>query len=197
MLINPLDYNIKELNKLKVEKGRLLLAEPFMEDAYFKRSVVFLTEFNKDGAYGFILNKPLEIVVNDVLKDFPEFYAPVFMGGPVQTDSLFYIHTQGEHIEGSVRISDDFYWSGNFEQLKQMVIDQQIFPNEIKFFIGYSGWDYDQLNKEIEQDSWLIAENNLNSIRDLNDDNLWQNSLEAIGGKHALLAKFPENPSLN
>ena len=98
MLLNPLDYSIKDLNKLNVSKGRLLLAEPFMEDTYFKRSVVFLTEHNEEGAFGFILNKPLEITVNDVLKDFPDFFAPVFMGGPVQSDSLFYIHTQGEFI---------------------------------------------------------------------------------------------------
>ncbi len=198
MLLNPLDYKIKELNKLKPEKGRLLLAEPFMEDPYFKRSVVLLAEYNKEeGAFGFILNKPLEITVNDIIKDFPEFYAPVFMGGPVQTDSLFYMHNQGEFIENSVKICDNLYWSGNYEQLKQMINDQLIFPNEVKFFIGYSGWDYDQMLNEVEQESWIITENKYQTIRELNNDNLWHASLESLGGKYALLANFPENPSLN
>lgn len=198
MLLNPLDYKINELNKLKVKKGRLLLAEPFMEDPYFKRSVVLLSEYNKDeGAFGFILNKPLEITVNDAIRDFPEFYAPVYMGGPVQTDSLFYMHTQGEHIENSVKISDNLYWSGNYDQLKEMIKDQLIFPNEIKFFIGYSGWDFEQLQGEIEQESWIISENKHLSIQELNDENLWYSSLQSMGGKFALLSNFPENPSLN
>lgn len=197
MTINPLDYTIKELNKLSLKKGRLLLAEPFMDDPYFKRSVVLLTEHNKEGAFGFILNKPLNVKLNEVLKDFPEFNAPVFMGGPVQTDTLLFIHTQGDIIADSVKINDKLYWSGNFDQLKGLISDQQIFPNEIKFFIGYSGWDYEQLEKEVKDESWLISKNNLTSIKELNNEGLWHSSLEQMGGKHAVLSNFPENPSLN
>lgn len=197
MQLNPLDYKIKELNKLKPEKGRLLLAEPFMKDPYFKRSVVLLTEFNKEGSFGFILNKPLDVTVNDVIKEFPEFDAKVYMGGPVQTDSLFYIHNQGEFIEDSIKIANNLYWSGNYNQLKEMIIDQLIFPNEVKFFIGYSGWDYEQLINEIKQESWIIIENNYSDIKDLSNENLWYSTLQGMGGKFALLSNFPENPSLN
>lgn len=197
MTINPLDYKIKELNKLKVKKGRLLFAEPFMDDPYFKRSVVLLSEYNTEGAFGFILNKPLDIKVHEAVKDFPEFDATVYMGGPVQTDTLFFIHSQGNYIADSMSIGNGLYWSGNFEQLKLMINENQIFPNEIKFFIGYSGWDYDQLNNEIKEDSWLISENKSNNIVDLNNDNLWQDALQKMGGQYALFANFPENPSLN
>lgn len=197
MTINPLDYKIKELNKLKVKKGRLLFAEPFMDDPYFKRSVVLLSEYNEEGAFGFILNKPLEIKVSEVINDLPEFDAPVYMGGPVQTDNVFYIHTQGEYIADSISIGNGLYWSGNFEQLKFMIQENQIFPHEVKFFIGYAGWDYDQLNNEIKEDSWIISKNNCESIIDLNNDNLWQDALQKMGGQYALFANFPENPSLN
>jgi putative transcriptional regulator len=197
MIINPLDYNIKDLNKVELQKGRLLISEPFMDDPNFKRSVVLLTEHNKDGAFGFILNKPLDLKLNEVLIDFPEFDAPVFMGGPVQTDSIFYVHTQGDFIKDSLPIGGDLFWSGNFEQLKDMVQNQQIFPNEIKFFIGYSGWDYDQLNNEIQSESWIISENSIKDIDQLNDDELWYSMLRNLGGKYAMLSNFPENPSLN
>ncbi len=198
MQLNPLDYKINELNKLSPKKGRLLLAEPFMEDPYFKRSVVLLTGHNKEeGAFGFILNKSLDVTVNDVIKDFPEFDAPVYMGGPVQTDSLFYLHNQGEFIEDSIKISDNLYWSGNYNQLKQMITDQLIFPNEVKFFIGYAGWDYEQLANELKDESWIITENNYHEIHELNNDDLWYNLLQDMGGKYALLSNFPENPSLN
>ena len=196
-MTNPLDYTITELNKLKPKKGRLLIAEPFMDDPYFKRSVVLLTEHNKEGSFGLMLNKPLEIKVNDALDGFPPFNAPVFMGGPVQPDNLFYIHTQGKVIEGSVKICDNLYWSGNFQQLKQLIIDQQIFPHEIKFFIGYSGWDYQQLKNEIEDESWIISNVNSIGINELNDANLWKSTLQKMGSKYSLLSNFPEDPSLN
>jgi len=197
MTINPLDYTITGLNKLKVQKGRLLIAEPFMLDPHFKRSVVLLTEYNSKDVFGFILNKPMDITVNDVLPDFPKFDAPIFMGGPVQLDSLFYVHTQGESIEGSQHISGNLYWSGNFDQLKQLVIDQQLFPHEIKFFLGYSGWDFKQLKKEIQDESWIISQANDKSIADFIKTNSWQNTLQQMGGKHAVLSHFPEDPSMN
>lgn len=197
MMNNPLDYNIQELNILKLKKGRLLLAEPFMDDPNFKRSVVLVTEYDENGALGFIVNKPLGLQINEVLKDFPPFDDPVFMGGPVQTDSLFYIHSQGEFIEGSVPLGNNLFWSGNFDQLKALVTNNEIFPHEIKFFVGYSGWDYNQINEEIKSDSWLILENNFDGIERFNEDHLWQSTLQKTGHKHALLASFPEDPSLN
>ena len=194
---NPLDYTISELNKLAPKKGRLLIAEPFMDDLYFKRSVVLLTEYNKDGAFGFMLNKPLDITINDTIEDFPPFDAQIFMGGAVQSDSLFYIHTQGDFIEGSVKIKDNLYWSGNFDQLKQLVKDQQIFPHEIKFFIGYSGWDNEQLISEIESESWIISDIKSNQINSFNDVDLWKNTLQKMGSKFSVLSNFPEDPSHN
>lgn len=197
MTTNPLDYSIAELNTLDLAQGRLLIAEPFMNDPYFKRSVVLLTEHKKEGSLGFILNHPLNITVNDTLRDFPEFNAQIFMGGPVQTDSLFYIHTQGDIITESEHIIDNLYWSGNFEQLKDMIIDQQIFPNEIMFFVGYSGWDYPQIKNEVKANSWIISDLNSFTISDFKDEHLWKKALQKMGPKHTVLSNFPEDPSLN
>lgn len=197
MSLNPLDYSVSMLNKLKLKQGRLLIAEPFMIDPYFKRSVVLLTEHKKEGSLGFILNQPLNISINDTLKDFPTFDAPIFMGGPVQTDSLFYIHTQGEIISESEHIIDNLYWSVNFEQLKQMVANQQIFPHEVMFFIGYSGWDYHQINHEVATNSWIISDLNNFSISDFKQEHFWKKALQKMGPQYSVLSNFPEDPSLN
>ena len=135
--------------------------------------------------------------VNDLIKDFPTFDAPVFMGGPVQTDNLFYLHTQGDHIDESIKISDNLYWSGNFNQLKNMIKNNEIFPDEIKFFLGYSGWDHQQLTDELKEESWLISNIQTNHLKDLNETDLWHNTLQKISEKHAVLSNFPENTSLN
>ena len=197
MIINPLDYKISDLNVLSPKRGRVLISEPFMGDPYFKRSVVLLTEYNHEGAFGFILNKPMDIGINDVVSDFPEFDAQVFMGGPVQSDSLFYIHTQGEIISGSQHIGGNLYWAGNFDQLKEMIIDQQIFPHEIKFFIGYSGWESHQLEDELKDESWIISKVDTDNIEGIDNDDLWRNCLQDMGPKYSVLSNFPEDPSLN
>ena len=197
MLINPLDYSIAELNKIKPAKGCLLIAEPFMDDPNFKRSVVLLTEYKSEGAFGFMLNQKLDISINDVMADFPDFNASIYMGGPVDPDSLFYIHTQGKVIENSQHITDNLYWAGNFEQLKKMIVNQEIFPNEIMFFIGYSGWDFEQLAQEIKSESWLISNVQSNPIKELKQENIWKNTLKNMGSKCAAIANFPTDPSLN
>jgi putative transcriptional regulator len=197
MDVNPLDYTISALNKLKLKSGRLLIAEPFMADPHFKRSVVLLTEYSKESCLGFILNQSLDLTVNDVLIDFPTFNAPVYMGGPVSTDNLFFIHSQGEFIEGSQKINDNLWWAGNFDQLKAMIVNNEIFPHEVKFFLGYSGWDFNQLNNEVKHNSWIIADAKELTINDLSDNKLWNNTLKNMGSKYALLANFPEDPRLN
>lgn len=197
MSLNPLDYSVSMLNKLSLKQGRLLIAEPFMNDPYFKRSVVLLTEHKKEGSLGFILNQPLNITINDTLKDFPVFDAPIFMGGPVQTDSLFYIHTQGEIITESEHIIDNLYWSGNFDQLKEMINSQQIFPHEVMFFIGYSGWDFKQINNEVKNNSWIISDLNKFSIADFQQQDFWRTALQKMGSQFSMLSNFPEDPSLN
>lgn len=197
MSLNPLNYSISMLNKLSLKQGRLLIAEPFMNDPYFKRSVVLLTEHKKEGSLGFILNQPLNISINDTLKDFPIFDAPIFMGGPVQTDSLFYIHTQGDIITESEYIIDNLYWSGNFNQLKEMVANQQIFPHEVMFFIGYSGWDYLQIKDEVKNNSWIISDLNKFSITDFKQQHFWKSALQKMGTQYSMLSNFPEDPSFN
>jgi len=195
-ILDP-EAELRGILLIKPASGRLLIAEPFMDDLHFKRSVILLTEYKSEGAFGFMLNQKLEITINDVMIDFPEFDAPIYMGGPVDPDSLFYIHTKGDLIENSQHIVDNLYWAGNFDQLKTMVKNNQIRPNEIMFFIGYSGWDFTQLAQEIKSESWLISKVGSNPIINLKEKNIWKNTLEKMGGKCATLASFSEDPSLN
>jgi len=184
-------------NNLKPAKGRILLSEPFMGDYYFGRSVILLAEHNDEGSFGIILNKPVSAGFNEVLKDFPEFNAPLYLGGPVETNSLFYIHTLGESLEGAVEILDGLYWGGEIEMLKEMILLNTVKPKDIRFFIGYSGWAADQLGTELKRNSWVITRAPRNKLMKMDPLNLWGDLLDKMGDTYKYWSKFPIDPNMN
>jgi len=184
-------------NNLKPTKGKILISEPFLIDYYFKRSVVLLAEHNEEGSFGLILNKPVDLPLNDVLQDFPHFEAKVFLGGPVKTDSLYFIHTLGEKIENSLEISEGLFWGGDIELIKEMIVIGKIKPKEIKFFVGYSGWISKQLEGELARNSWLVANIKAKQVMDSVPEVLWKESLRKLGGVYSYWPNFPSDPGLN
>lgn len=178
-------------------QGTLLVSEPFLLDSYFKRAVVLLSEHDDKGTLGFILNKPTDVKLNDAVEDFPEFDVPLYFGGPVETDTLFYIHTLGKTLEGSKEIIRGLWWGGNYDQLKFLIDTKQIIPNQIRFYAGYSGWEPKQLDSELKEKSWLVSNATLKFTFFDNAKLLWSSVLRSMGSEFAILANFPEDPSLN
>lgn len=185
-----------DINK-NIERGKLLVSEPFLSDPYFKRSVVLLSEHNNDGSIGFILNKPTDIKLNEAIRDFPILDSNLYFGGPVQTDSLQYIHKLGDKLEGSKEVMKGVFWGGNFENLKMLIDTKQVSPEEIRFFVGYSGWQPNQLEDEIKEKSWIIAPSTNQFAFFDHPKKLWGDVLRSLGQEFSILANFPEDPSLN
>jgi putative transcriptional regulator len=144
-------------NKQLARQGRVLISEPFLNDTYFKRSVVLLTEHSDEGSVGFVLNKPVDLSVTEVINDFPDIDTEVSIGGPVNTNTIHYIHTLGDTIPNSVKILDNLYWGGDFEVIKDMISTGLIKGSEIRFFLGYAGWSPKQLENELSENAWLIS----------------------------------------
>ncbi len=197
MKFDPFKISISELNNKTAQKGLVLVSEPFMGDDYFKRSVVYLVEHNKEGTIGFMLNKPMEIKVKDLFSDFPDFDSTVFLGGPVQAQNLFYIHTRGDIIRNSIPLGNGLFWDGDFEDLKIQIGAGKIQADEIKFFLGYSGWGETQLDEEIKENSWFIQTASKDQILKENASNLWKEIIQSAERRVSLMADFPEDPSLN
>ena len=192
-----IDFFSIENNKI-ARQGRVLISEPFLNDTYFKRSVVLLTEHSEEGSVGFVLNKPVDLSVNDVLADFPEVDAEISIGGPVNTNTIHYIHTLGERITNSVRVLDNLYWGGDFDVLKNLLMQGAIQSNQIRFFLGYAGWSPKQLEGELSENAWLVSEMKSEHIMQGPDDNLWRDILRKSGNKkYRTWVNFPENPSMN
>ncbi len=184
-------------NNVRPEPGKILISEPFMFDYYFKRSVVLLAEHNEEGSFGVIINKPMSVKFNDVIKNFPNFDSKIYLGGPVKTDSLFFIHTMGEEIEDSMPIIKGLYWGGDLEIVKEMIVLNRLNPENIRFYIGYSGWMPKQLEMELKRDSWVVSDIDVDSVMFANPDYLWKNTLEKLGGQYKLWTNFPTEPTLN
>jgi putative transcriptional regulator len=184
-------------NNIAPQKGRVLIAEPFLSGDYFGRSVVLLVAYSNKGAVGFILNKKVDIPIQDAFPDFPEFDADVYLGGPVSTDSVYYIHKLGKQIPGSIHVLGDLYWGGDFNVLKRDIENGRIDPNDIRFFIGYSGWDAGQLENELKEDSWLVTDVDPQIVMQDLENNSWFDFVKKAGARYTVWENFPENPSLN
>lgn len=194
---SEIDYFKIEANHVAPEQGNILIAEPFLADNYFKRSIVYLVGHGTEGSVGFILNKPVSMKIVDLIPDFPSNDFSLSLGGPVSPNTIHYIHTLGDIIPDSVRVKDDIYWSGDFDVVKQLIAAKKINKSQIRFFIGYSGWSPGQLENEIDQNSWLIHHSNNNFIMKNDKEHAWSKILYDLGGKYIMWANSPENPSMN
>ncbi len=182
----------------QIRKGALLIAEPsLIGDVSFNRSVVLVADHNKDGSVGFILNKPLEYNIIDLVPDINADFT-IYNGGPVEQDNLYFIHNVPHLIQDSIEISDGIYWGGNFELTKELINNGKIKNKNIRFFLGYSGWSGKQLEEELDANSWIIIENeDQNCILEKSSKEFWKQKLEKLGGEYLIWSNAPENPFLN
>lgn len=188
---------MKAAETKKPNRGSLLLSEPFLRDPNFSRTVVLLTEHNDEGSIGFILNRPIAHKIHEIVDDFPRLDAQVFMGGPVQRDSLHYIHRIAALAEDGDEIAPGVYWGGNFEQLKHLIRLGTVQPDDIRFFVGYSGWAPKQLEDEMQMKSWIVSNGGNQFAFGNSGEGLWSEILLAMGGKYKAMAHYPTDPSLN
>ncbi len=187
----------KYRNKIKPEKGRLLISEPFLPDPNFERTVVLLCEHNEEGSFGFVLNKPSILKVKEVMEDITELDNLVFIGGPVEQDTLHFIHRNATLIN-AVKVFDHIYWGGAFEDLMILCETHQITSKDIRFFLGYSGWGPGQLETELDQNSWIVCDYVTDQLLfETGSEIMWRKALENMGGRFSMYSNYPVDPRLN
>lgn len=180
------------------KKGDLLISEPFLPDPNFERSVILICEHNHEGSLGFVLNKPIEYHLGDVIEEVNGFESKLYRGGPVQEDTLHFIHKAGQLVDDTVAVSDGIYWGGNFNQLLSMINTRQVEASDFIFFVGYSGWAPGQLEEELKENSWIVyPQASTYDVFDSSPAHLWRKVLNNMGGKYKMLSNYPIDPRLN
>ena len=175
-----------------------MVSEPFLPDPNFERTVILVCEHNDQGSFGFVLNKPSLLKLQDVMDDIDGFDALIYIGGPVQQDTLHFLHRIGDRLEGGEPINNEVQWGGNFEQLKILIQEGQVDEKDIVFFLGYSGWEEGQLMGEINEKSWIVHKSaKPDQVFDKNPNSLWRDVLKEMGGKYKMISNYPIDPRLN
>lgn len=177
--------------------GILLIAEPFLKDPNFLRTVILLCEHQPEGSFGLVLNKQIEQTLGELIDDLEGYNLPVYYGGPVQMNTIHFLHQYPNLIPESIEIGDGIYWGGNFESMAALIKSKSLELDKIKFFIGYSGWGDGQLTTELDEKSWLTVSANRKLVFNTQYDEIWKGSLQELGGEYEMMINFPIDPRLN
>ena len=177
--------------------GILLIADPFLKDPNFLRTVVFLCDHQQEGSFGFVLNKKYEHTLDELVSGAEGLKLPVYFGGPVQMDTIHFLHQLPDKIPGGHEITDGIFWGGNFETAIEQIRIGKIDKNKIRFFIGYSGWGNGQLAEEMNEKSWLTVMANRKLIFNKKTSDIWKEALRHLGGDYEMMVNFPIDPQLN
>lgn len=179
-------------NKRPPQKGFVLVADPFSNNDFFSRSVIYLCEHNEEGTFGFVLNNFVDLNLPNIAKNFPSIDTEISIGGPVQTDNIFFIHTVGNLVPGSVKVTEHISMGGDYDHLTKLIEEGSISPHQVRFFLGYSGWSAGQLEEEIQHNSWIVAPVlSPLEIMDFSVSDLWHRFMKREGKKYDILSKAP------
>ncbi|WP_103019593.1 YqgE/AlgH family protein [Salinibacter altiplanensis] len=186
-----------DFDEIDLGPGTLLISAPMMQDPNFRRAVVLICEHNdREGTFGLILNRELDVQLGDVLDEYVTYDPSLYMGGPVQRETLHYLHMRDD-IPGGVVLPGDVTWGGDFETVQRLAKGGDAAPDDLRFFLGYAGWGPGQLDDEIGEEAWIPAPGAAEFVFDTSPDSLWRTILRRMGGEYAVLANFPDDPRMN
>lgn len=186
--------NLQKGTNIPVSPGKLLIAEPFLRDPSFIRSVIFLCEHGTEGSVGFIINRATTIMLEDVLPEVSGYDIPLYQGGPVQADTMHMLHMSPE-VFGGVEVYNHIYWGGSYDALIDAAAQKK--SPELRLMLGYAGWSAGQLEKELEEGAWLVAEPDISLLFDPDAANIWKKAVRLLGAQYEYLINLPIDPQLN
>ncbi len=179
------------------KENSILIADPFLKDHHFSRSVIYLCSHDTEGSFGLKLNELFDHTLGELINGLEDIDIPVFVGGPVGVDTLHFLHQCPDMIPDAHQLSTDIFWGGDFEVVKALIREQKIDLQKIKFFIGYSGWGESQLDHEMKEKSWLVVDAISSLVFNVSPDEVWKESVKLLGSEYQPILNYPIDPQLN
>jgi putative transcriptional regulator len=177
--------------------GVLLVAEPAILDPNFKRAVILLCEHDDEASFGLTINRPSKLFLPEVLTEPVGLEHQLFLGGPVQPDTLHFLHVYSTEIEEAQPVIDGVGWGGPFDEVAEQIRSGTFDPQGFRFFAGYTGWGAGQLAEELAEGTWIVFPGSREQVFDHPPESLWRELITSLGGEMALLVNFPDEPQLN
>lgn len=141
-----------------IKKGVFLKSSPALDKTYFAGATIFITEYNAEGAVGFVVNRPFGRSLNDLEEFRHSRHFSLFEGGPVDQEHLFFLHQKPDMISDGSAVGNGIYNGGNFKEALTLINNKTLSPGDIKLFVGYCGWNAGELEAEIAEGSWIVTD---------------------------------------
>tara|TARA_B100000989_G_C19356658_1_gene391451 strand:- start:141 stop:680 length:540 start_codon:yes stop_codon:yes gene_type:complete len=178
-------------------KGKLLISSPgLLTDMIFYKSIILIVDQTDEGITGFILNKPSDLFLYKEIDSTKKTKIDLHYGGPVSTDHFFLLKSKNKYSE-ILNITDDIYWGNNIKFLFSLIEKKIVNINDFILFQGYSGWSLDQLEDEIDNNSWILYENSEDDLFSLKENKSWNRLIKNMGNKYILWSNSPDDITLN
>ena len=184
-------------NRQEPGTGSLLVANPMLRDKNFSRTVVLITQHSTEGTIGFVLSKEINLSIAEVSEELQDLDAPIRYGGPVQMETLHFIHQDGLALPDSEEVAPGVLWGRNFHAFLEKYRLGALDLDPFRFFIGYSGWDAGQLEKELESESWIVVPATAAYVFNTRAEDLWSRVMQDQGQPYAMMTNFPKDPRFN
>lgn len=181
-------------------KGSFLIANPVLGDPNFSRTVVLLCDHNEEGSFGLVVNRKAEIKVSEIFEkmDFlADYDQDVYVGGPVAQSQVFYLCRSNYPPEGLDLVCDNIYLGMSWDALEEVFTQLENPRQDLRFYMGYSGWGAGQLGGEMEHRSWLVSAASQKPIFDEPDDRIWGSVVKSLGKEYEYLLRAPVDPRVN
>ncbi|MBO9203903.1 MULTISPECIES: YqgE/AlgH family protein [Niastella] len=163
-----------------LKAGSVLISAPALDDPYFDKVVIYITEYNEKGALGFVMNQVFERKFNELTEFRTSKPFLLYEGGPVEREKLYFIHRIPGTISEGTLVGDGVYYGGNFKQAVEYLNTASDAINHLRLFIGYSGWDANELEEEIKEGSWLPVQASATTLFQASEQSLWEELYKRI-----------------
>ena len=178
-------------------KGKILISSPnLLSDMIFYKSIILIVDEKEDGLTGFIINRYSDLFITKDLDSSKDIKIDLYYGGPVSTNHYYLLRSENDHFK-SIKIDENLYWGNDLEFLFKQIENGLINVNDVIFLQGYSGWNLNQLDNEIDDNSWIVLDNQPDMVFNLNKKNSWNKIIKSLGNKYKIWSNSPDDITLN